>query len=178
MRCFTPEDRGRPDTADRQKPKGIEARRQHDNSGAGSHRHGWPSDSGRLCHHNVARDNQTDGLRNERGAGRFFDPASFCIMFRASPGYCACDDANRRWSSTVVEVVPVTPNRCPNITGLVPIQPRLADRCGTDSSQTLRWREKDSNPRSPVRETFFSNPLIKWQRAAYNELCDPATSGA
>jgi hypothetical protein len=22
-----------------------------------------------------------------------------------------------------------------------------------------------------VRETFFSNPLIKWQRAAHNELC-------
>ena len=23
-----------------------------------------------------------------------------------------------------------------------------------------------------MRETFFSNPLIKWQRAAHNELCD------
>jgi hypothetical protein len=23
-----------------------------------------------------------------------------------------------------------------------------------------------------VRETFFSNPLIKWQRAVHNELCD------
>jgi hypothetical protein len=45
-------------------------------------------------------------------------------------------------------------------------------RRGTESLQTLRWREKDSNPRSPVRETFFSNPLIKWQRAAQNELCD------
>ena len=31
-----------------------------------------------------------------------------------------------------------------------------------DSSHLTRcWREKDSNPRSPVRETFFSNPLIK-----------------
>ena len=30
----------------------------------------------------------------------------------------------------------------------------------------------DSNPRSPVRETFFSNPFIKWQHAAHNELCD------
>ena len=54
-----------------------------------------------------------------------------------------------------------------------------ADRCyqdgrsaGTEGSRTRRWREKDSNPRSPVRETFFSNPLIKWQRAAQNELCD------
>ena len=37
---------------------------------------------------------------------------------------------------------------------------------------TRWWREVDSNPRSPVRETFFSNPLIKWQRAAHNELCD------
>ena len=40
------------------------------------------------------------------------------------------------------------------------------------SQRTRRWREKDSNPRSPVSETFFSNPLIKWQRAAHNELCD------
>jgi Uncharacterised protein family (UPF0014) len=31
---------------------------------------------------------------------------------------------------------------------LVPIQPRLADRCGTDSSQTLRWSKADSNCRS------------------------------
>src|SRR6202030_3735149 len=43
---------------------------------------------------------------------------------------------------------------------------------GSGSLLTHRWREKDSNPRSPVRETFFSNPLIKWQRAAKNELCD------
>jgi hypothetical protein len=28
------------------------------------------------------------------------------------------------------------------------------------SHRTLRWREMDSNPRSPVRETLFSNPLI------------------
>ena len=27
-------------------------------------------------------------------------------------------------------------------------------------------------PSVPVREIFFSNPLIKWQRAAHNELCD------
>ena len=43
---------------------------------------------------------------------------------------------------------------------------------GDGSLTTLCWREKDSNPRSPVRETFFSNPIIKWQRAAQNELCD------
>ena len=47
-----------------------------------------------------------------------------------------------------------------------------AKRRGTGSLLTRRWREKNSNPRSPVRETFFSNPLIKWQRAAQNELCD------
>jgi len=27
-------------------------------------------------------------------------------------------------------------------------------------------------PSVPVRETFFSNALVKWQRAAHNELCD------
>jgi hypothetical protein len=40
------------------------------------------------------------------------------------------------------------------------------------SHMTRRWREMDSNPQSHVRATFFSNPLIKWKRAAHNELCD------
>src|ERR1700720_1088355 len=45
-------------------------------------------------------------------------------------------------------------------------------------SQQIRRREKDSNPRSPVRETFFSNPLIKWQRAAHNERNDQVLDAA
>ena len=39
------------------------------------------------------------------------------------------------------------------------------------SQRARRWREKDANPRSPVRESLFSNALINGS-AADNELCD------
>jgi hypothetical protein len=45
-------------------------------------------------------------------------------------------------------------------------------RSRTSGSQLARrWREKDANPRSPVRESLFSNALINGS-AADNELCD------
>jgi hypothetical protein len=36
----------------------------------------------------------------------------------------------------------------------------LRERFDRGSQRTPRWREVDSNPRSPVRVTPFSNPLI------------------
>ena len=42
---------------------------------------------------------------------------------------------------------------------------------GTDGLQTLRWREMDSNPRSPWRDPVFKS-AHQWQRAVHNELCD------
>jgi hypothetical protein len=36
------------------------------------------------------------------------------------------------------------------------------EQSGTESSRTLRWRETDSNPRSPLRETsIFEAPLVR-----------------
>ena len=58
------------DAAGRQKPKRIEARRQHEDSGGAGHRDGRPSDTGGLTHYDAARDNQTSGHRNERGSQR------------------------------------------------------------------------------------------------------------
>ena len=43
--------------------------------------------------------------------------------------------------------------------------------CGNPFAPDSPLEGEGFEPWSPVRETFFSNPLIKWQRAAHNELC-------